>query len=191
MDTRRMIGSPTQHDAILAVLGASGIVAASGAIAVAVITYSLNATSARRIQKRERYAQITTTLVCLAELPYRIRRRTSNDQACLAALVDQIHTLQERLVCESALLWSECRWLAEKRDTAQRIIQSANREWVEDAWKLPPIATTAAFNLGNWGPKGLGDIVNDFATVLRWRFGWRWWINPLHRLVHRSSADLP
>jgi hypothetical protein len=165
----------------------TGIVTVAGAIIVAALTIAFNAAATRRRERRERYAAMTETLTAWSELPYRIRRRTSNDGERIDALVARMSDLQEHLSRDHALLRSECQWLADRRAATQRQVQSLIGPYIREAWDSPPATSTSAMNLNGWGPTGASDIISSFSADLRWRFGWRRVLAPF---LKRRAAKL-
>lgn len=139
------------------------------------------AISRRRAERRARYAVMGATLAAWCELPFRIRRRTSNSQVSLDKLTGHIHDLQQQFVLDCVDLRTECGWLADVRDQIQSIVQQQTKPWITEAWTTAPISTTAGMNLNGWGPAGLNKHIEQFALEARWRFGWRRALNPLRR----------
>ncbi|WP_373070346.1 hypothetical protein [Gemmatimonas sp.] len=172
----------SEDTSILDVLDQTGVFTVAGAIILATLTYALGVSSARRKERRERYSDMSATLAAWAELPFRIRRRTSDEPATLTALVAHVTELQECLRRDQAYLRAECVWLAERRDEVQTNIQRVVGPWINEAWTLPPCSTPASMNIGKWGPEGLEGTLNSFSCELKWRFGWRWMVR---RVVHR------
>lgn len=154
----------------------SVVVAAIGLIAI-ILTAWINAMLARRKQRRERYAAMAATLAAWIEVPYMIRRRTSNDREVIERLVAHVQALQHQLNVDHADLRAECRWLARCRDAAQRAVQQEVRPFIDDAWKMPPVASTSDLIVGDWGPTNCRSSLEAFVDALRWRFGWRRLLN--------------
>ncbi len=159
-----------------------------GGIATAALTAVAGVVSRRAAARRAVYAEMTATLAAWAELPYRIRRRVSDDPAALAELTGHLHGLQEQLVRQRAALRAECQWLADRRDAAENAIKADAAAWIREAWAMSPAAAPVAMNLNGWGPTELHLVVEGFACELRWRFGWRRASNPLRRLAHWPKA---
>lgn len=163
---------------------ASVVGAALGLVGV-IVTMWVNSLIARRRQRRERYAAMAATLAAWIELPFMIRRRTSNDKAAIDHIVTHIQGLQHQLTVDHAELRSDCRWLAKCRDEAQHAVQAAAKPYIDEAWNLPPISSTSELVIGEWGPTDARCSVEAFVDHLRWRFGWRWVLNPARRLTDR------
>lgn len=165
---------------------ASVVGAAIGLVGV-IVTMWVNSLIARRRQRRERYAAMAATLAAWIEVPFMIRRRTSNDKATIDRIVTHIQGLQHQLNVDHAELRSDCRWLAKCRDEAQRAIQAAAKPHIDQAWNLPPISSTSELVIGGWGPTDARWSVEAFVDHLRWRFGWRWMLNPVRRVANWAA----
>jgi hypothetical protein len=124
-------------------------------------------------RRRDAYAAAVKTLVALAEYPYRIRRRTSDDPDELARLVGIGHDLQEQLRCHQTWIITESRWVADiYRETIQAITDEtapASRA----AWTSEPINTGSGMNLGDWGPHDVLPSILRLQYAIACRFGWR------------------
>jgi hypothetical protein len=163
----------------------------SGA-AAGVIGAALGNTRANATARRERYAQAGRTLVAWAEYPYRIRRRTSDDAATLAALAERGHTLQEQIAESRAWIAAESRAMSEVFDGCLREVSALVGPACGTAWQQPPITTGAEMNLGEFGPRGIDRIAARLECALSYRFGWRrlmWrrWV--LQRLRQRACLS--
>jgi len=163
----------------LETMGTTGIVAAIAAILVVVLTAYFNASAEHRKSRAARYAAMVVNLTSWTELPYRVRRRPSNDTAVIAALVDRMHGFHERVVFDSAELAAECPWLGKRYEQALADIKAIALPFLKEAWASPGIGSAAGMNLNGWGPTGLNAIVLGWRTELRWRFGWRRLVNPV------------
>ena len=166
------------HQTWLETMGTTGIVAAVAAILVVVLTAYFNASAERRKSRAERYAAMVANLTSWTEVPYRIRRRPSDDPAVTATLVDRMHGLHERLVLDSAELAAECPWLGKRYEKALADIKAITLPFLNEVWVSPAVGTAAGMNLNGWGPTGLDIIVLGWRAELRWRFGWRRLVNP-------------
>lgn len=169
-------------------MGTTGVIAAVAAILVVVLTAYFTASAARRKTRAQRYATMVVNLTAWTELPYRVRRRPSDDPAVLAALVDQMHGLHERVILDSAELAAECPWLGKRYERALADIKAIALPFLNEAWASPGVGTAAGMNLNGWGPTDLNTIVLDWRAELRWRFGWRRLVNPA-RLALNSKPN--
>lgn len=167
------------HQTWLETMGTTGIVAAVAAILVVVLTAYFTASAERRKARAERYAAMVVNLTSWTELPYRVRRRPSNDPAVTSALADRIHALHERVVLDSAELAAECPWLGKRYERALADIKAIALPFLNEAWASPGVGTATGMNLNGWGPTGLNEIVLEWRGELRWRFGWRRLANPM------------
>lgn len=179
----------TAHQTWLQTLGGTGIVAASATILVAVLTASFTSNALRRRSRAERYAEMVATLAGWTELPFRIRRRQSDEASVLTPLIDRFHQLQERVVIDSAELAAECPWLATRYERALEQIRAGAAPYIIDAWATAPAPTLGGMNLKGWGPDGLNSVVTGWRGELRWRFGWRRLANPIRLTWQSFQAD--
>lgn len=161
------------------------IATVAGGLLVALIGHVLGGFSNRAEGRRARYAEMTRTLVAYSEIPYRIRRRTSDAPDTLAQLTSLIHDVQERLEQYQSYLGTEARWLARAHADAVCAIKAATATSIADAWNRPPIKTAAGMMLNGWGPGSLEEQRRIFTRHLRWRFGLRRPLNP-GRLLCRA-----
>jgi len=175
----------TADDSFWETVGNAGIYTAAAAVLVVVLKAAFDATADRAQQRRQRYAEMVAALVSWAELPFRIRRRSSNDPTVRAALVERTHELQERLVVHGAELSAECPWLSKRYDHALATVKAATAPRLNEAWKLPLITDVGDMNLSGWGPADVEGAVRSWRAELRWRFGWRRLLNPI-RLLRQS-----
>lgn len=179
-------GSPTALTIVLAVLGSSVLAGLLGTI--------LSNTRANATARRDRYAQVVRHMVAWNEYPYRIRRRTDDEPATLAALADRGHTLQEQLAEARAWVAGESRALSEVVDGCLRDLSVLVGSACSQAWQQPPITTGADMVLGDFGPRGISDIVTRMECAVAYRFGlrrlmWRRWV--LWRLRRRGHLSAP
>jgi hypothetical protein len=180
-----MIAAQGGSDSLWEVLGSAGIFTASAAILVVLLKFAMDASAGLNQRRRERYAELVAALVAWAELPFRVRRRVSDEPAVRAELAAQVHQLQERLVLGGAELAAECTWLSKRFDASLATIKFATAPFLAEAWQLSPIDSAEGMNLAGWGPVGSEDIVRAWRSELRWRFGWRRSVNPIRLLVQR------
>ena len=146
------------------------VVAALTAIATMVVTRAAEATNRRR----DRYAEAVQTLVAWIEFPYRVRRRTDDDPATLAALADRGHDLQERLACHEAWIATEHPDLAGTYADSRAAIGAIVGPAVTEAWQCPPVLEPADMNLDGWGPGAeCRDVIAKLQHEIENRFGIR------------------
>jgi hypothetical protein len=169
----------TTNPTLLETMGTTGIIAGIAAVLVVVLTAYFTASAARRKSRAERYAAMVVSLTAWTELPYRVRRRPSDDPSVMAALVDRMHGLHEQVVLDSAELAAECPWLGKRYERALVEIKAIALPYLNEAWASPAVGTAAGMNLNGWGPTGLNTIVLGWRSELRWRFGWRRLVNPV------------
>ena len=188
-----MIAVQGDSESLWEVLGSAGIFTAAAAVLVVLLKFAMDASAGLSQRRRERYAELVAALVAWAELPFRIRRRISDEPAVRAELAAQVHQLQERLVVGGAELAAECTWLSKRFDASLATIKSVTAPFLADAWQSAPIDSPEGMNLSGWGPVGSEDIVRAWRSELRWRFGWRRLVNPIRlliqRIVRRSASE--
>ena len=124
-------------------LVASVIAICAGAGATMIVTRSSEAFNRRR----DRYAEAVRTLVAWAEYPYRVRRRTDDDPATLAALANHGHDLQERLAYHQVRIATDHPDLARSYAKARSVIDAVVGPAIRDAWRSSPATKAADMNL--------------------------------------------
>jgi hypothetical protein len=127
-------------------------------------------------ERRDRYASAVGHLVAWQELPYRIRRRTSDAAEVLKELADHGHDLQEKLAIDRAWIASESGRTAVFYDQACNLIRRTAGDAARDGWTKPPVTAPADMNLG--GPLSPempleARHIDALNTAISWRFGWR------------------
>ena len=147
-------------------------VISSGVVAALINTISGNLRANANI-RRDRYAQAVRYLIAWGEYPYRIRRRTDDDPATLAALVDRGHALQEQRAEIAGWIAAESRTLGEIFDRCRRDLGVIVGPACAEAWNSPPASTSAAMNLGSFGPRGVEAIAARLERACQYRFGLR------------------
>ncbi|MGH9228305.1 MAG: hypothetical protein ACRD07_06145 [Acidimicrobiales bacterium] len=145
-------------------------VAALTAIATMLVTHAGEATNRRR----DRYAEAVQTLVAWTEFPYRVRRRTDDEPATIAALADRGHDLQERLACHEAWIATEHPDLARAYADARATITDVVGPAVSEAWESAPVMKASDMNLNGWGPGAdCKDTITALQHQIERRFGVR------------------
>jgi hypothetical protein len=145
----------------------------SSAVVASIIGAVLNYRRDLAAVRRERYAAAVSLLAARAEYPYRIRRRTSDDLAVLAALAERGHELQERLAEARAWISSESPALGRMYAQALQRIDSEVAMSAASAWSSPPVTTAQGMNLVDFGPRNTQQHIEWFQGTTRFRFGWR------------------
>jgi hypothetical protein len=131
--------------------------------------------------RRDRYAEISKTLTAWCEMPYRVRRRTSDDPEVLAALADRAHDLQERLASHRAWVKTENGRAARVFDETLKTISAKVGPAMNDAWTRPKVNEPKDMNLEGWGPAGCQADLDRFESEVCWRFGFRRLVGPVRR----------
>jgi hypothetical protein len=160
------------------------IVAGLTAIVTMMVTKAGEATARRR----DRYAEAVKTLVSWSELPYRVRRRTDDTPATIAALADRGHDLQEQLACHEAWIAADDPRLARSYAQARTTIAAAVGPALTEAWNSAPVARASEMNLGAWGP---GAICRVAITELQADISSRFGIRRLRRRPGQTEAAHP
>jgi hypothetical protein len=166
------------------------IVAAAVTAAVTLVVFVagalVNQRAALNKARRERYANAYRDLVAWTELPYRIRRRTSDSPEVLADLAAQFHDLQERIACDSAWIRSDHtpvgRWFAGTTAALKRRCAPA----IAEAWKQPPVAGPDGMVLGDIG-LDVTELLEFAATVVAYPFTARRF-DPFRKLTLEDAA---
>ena len=190
MVTKILIVAPTATNAGTATTALTIALSILGSSVVAgLISSLLGSARANATARRERYAQVVRCLVAWAEYPYRIRRRTGDDPATLAALADRGHALQEQLAESRAWVAAESPAISEVYDGCVRDLTALVGPACVAAWREPPITTSGGMNLVDFGPRGIEGIVARMECAIIYRFGIRRlmvrpWV--LHRLRRRA-----
>jgi hypothetical protein len=164
----------------------SGVVAAF----VNAVTGNLRANANIR---RDHYAKAVRSLIAWGEYPYRIRRRTDDESATLAALADRGHSLQEQRAEISGWIAAESRTLSRVFDQCVQEVANVVGPACVQAWELPPVTSAGGMNLHDFGPRGLDTIVARMEHACRYRFGIRQLMWPgliRHRLSRWERANL-
>lgn len=166
----------------LETLGTTGIVAVVGGLLVVLLTAYCTGLAKRKQERTARYGVMVATLTSWAEMPYRVRRRLSNDPTVTQPLIDRFHDLQEQLARDTAELAAECPWLFKRHRMAADEIRDCTKPFIAAAWEAEPTGVPGGMNLNGWGPTGCGEAIQTFQSELRYRFGWRRVINPIRLL---------
>jgi hypothetical protein len=166
----------------LETLGTTGVIALVGGLLVVLLTAYCTGLATRKQDRSARYGVMVATLTSWVEMPYRVRRRLSNDQTVTQPLIDRFHDLQEQLARDTAELAAECPWLFKRHRVAADEIRDCTKPFIAEAWETEPIGVLGEMNLNGWGPTGCDAAIQAFQSELRYRFGWRRVINPIRLL---------
>ena len=152
---------------------ALGIVLLGSSVVSAWVAHTLSRRSGEVQARREGYAAASRVLIRRAEYPYRVRRRVSNDDAVVSALVELGHTLQEDLAACRIWVKSESGLVGARFEAALAAIDVCIGTSTSEAWEAEPITDPPGMRLGAWGPGDCTSAIVDFETAVTWRFGWR------------------
>ncbi len=173
---------------VVAGIGVLGVIV--GALVSAIMTRWSEAVARRRAG----YAACVKALVAYGELPYRIRRRTSDNAEELSRLANLGHDIQEDLRCQRAWVRSENRWVGERLDEVVDNMRTHIGPASREAWDLPPVKKASGMNLKEWGPRVAVDIeIARFERAMLNRFGLPWVAGLLgeHPVTVPAAASYP
>jgi hypothetical protein len=142
-------------------------------LASGALTYFLQAHNANKDRRRHGYAEAVAGVVGWIEYPFRVRRRTSDDPETLGSLVDQGHTLQERLAFSTSWVAADD---ADNYEAYSRLVQNVKAEvvpLVQDAWNSTPITQASEMNLNGWGTPQANTAskhVSEFLDTVKRHF---------------------
>jgi hypothetical protein len=182
VETASSAGTPTWVNILLAVAGSAIVANLLGAF----LTRLRAGADARRV----RYAQAARLLVARAEYPYRIRRRTSDDQATLTALADRGHDLQEQLGDARAWITGESRALGGLYGRTLLAIDEEAGPACQTAWCSAPVTSPSDMNIRDFGPRGTQKHVDAFTSAVHYRFGWRRALPTWYLTRHLTRSDV-
>lgn len=163
-----------------------GLVVGSSLVTV-VLGKLLDRGASAAAARREGYARAARALVAWNEYPYRIRRRTSNDQEVVAGLVARGHDLQEELASAHAWVVADAPWMGEVFAAQRKTLSARVGPCCKEAWNSEPVRTTAEMNLNGWGPGSPEEVLNSFHAAVAWRFGPRRLVSFVGRRLHRPK----
>ncbi|WP_157536687.1 hypothetical protein [Kitasatospora mediocidica] len=148
---------------VLALLGST--------VVAGVIAHILTGLRAGAAARRDRYAAAVRVLVARIEYPYRIRRRTDNEPATLAALASTGHDLQERLAEARAWIAAESRAIGEVLDTCLTELDQPFKQACQDAWSSPAVNGPEQMNLNGFGLGNQQALISRMEFAIGYRFG--------------------
>ncbi|WFE30292.1 hypothetical protein O7623_14370 [Solwaraspora sp. WMMD791] len=152
----------------------------SGIVATLINTITGNL-KASADYRRDRYAEAIRYLVAWSEYPYRIRRRTDDEPATLAALAERGHALQEQRAAIAAWIASESRVAKLVFDDCTREISTFVGPACAMAWRSAPITAASDMVLGKSAQPESQIAIQRMEHMIRHRFGlyrlmWRTWV---------------
>ena len=146
------------------------------------VALALNRASEAANRRRDHYADAVAALVAWIEFPYRVRRRTDDEPATLAALAAHGHELQEKLARHQAWILAENSTVAEAYRNARSTIAPLVGAALREAWATAPASTAQAMNLGDWGPgRECAAAICAIEKAIANRFTWKGTIKALGR----------
>ena len=152
------------------------VVAAAIAALVAVLVYFLGQRQATVERKRRASAEAIADALSWLELPYRIRRRTSDTPETLGALAERVHHLQERLLFHDNWLRIEVPQAYPKYQELVRGVKEVALPFIREAWNTAPIDGASSMNVGDLGIRPDPELVEGFSDEVKKQLAlWRIW----------------
>ena len=126
--------------------------------------------------RREQYAEATRSLYRLREMPYRIRRRMSDEPELLGALASRLHDLQEEIDYWRSWTANEHKLMGDAFNEAAEQVRSAVHPCIDSAWEGNHLQHAREMVLKNdpCGPYDLNaatSAIEEFSALSRYRFG--------------------
>lgn len=162
--------SPSWGTLITVVLGSS--------LVSSLISFGLSGLRTSAEVRREGYAETSRVLIARVEFPYRVRRRTNDEPDTLAELSRKGSDIQERLAAQRTWVSAESRTMSRILDKICEEIAAEVGRCATDAWAHPAISRPEQMNLGDWGPRSTGELLDRFRRAAGYRFGWRRMLPP-------------
>lgn len=146
------------------------------AIVVGFLSWWLRRWGSARDRKRERYAETIQNLVAWYELPYRIRRRVSDDPSELLRVSQQAHKLQERMANDQAWVAMEQRIIGAEYVRCLQALREQVLPCAQKAWNSEPATEPKRMNvtdLDSMTP--VNQLISTYTsmTATRFRFAHR------------------
>jgi hypothetical protein len=126
------------------------IITGAGAVVAAAVTYALTQRAGRRDQQAKAFAKALATIEEYANMPYRIRRRSSEARHEISKELDKI---QSRIAFQHAWLQIEAPKVAAAYDRLVRAARSEAGEQMKKAWTQPPPTSDEEMTLGGAYPR--------------------------------------
>ncbi len=142
----------------------------------AVVVYFFALRRKRLDEKKQTCAKALAQALAWLELPYRIRRRMSNEPEVLRGIVDRTHQLQEDLLFYQAWMRIE---LPAANEAYRALVAAAKGAVLEPArlaWRTEPVSAAEGMNIGDLKIGSIETEVDEFARVVRKDLSWwRFW----------------
>ena len=152
------------------------VVATAIAALIAVLVYFLGQRHAAVERKRRASAEAIADALSWLELPFRIRRRTSDNPETLGALAERVHHLQERLLFHENWLRIEVPRAYPKYQKLVRGVKEVVSPFLEEAWNTSPIKGASSMNVGDLGIRLEPGLVEVFSDEVKKQLAlWRIW----------------
>jgi len=151
---------------------------AVGSLAITAFLFAIERRASAVQAARERFGAALGDVQRWMELPYRVRRRASGDEARYA-LAAEVSSLQERLAFHSAWLQVEGKEVSAAYDALLKAARGQVRTHIRDAWSAEPISEDSGMNLQDFEVPV--DVVTETDAYLQavrkhtavWSI-WRW-----------------
>jgi len=173
-----------------------GLVLTTGFV-TAVVTKLFDKGAKRDERVRDGYAATTAALVAWGEFPYRVARRTSDENDALAALASRGHDAQEMLACRRAWVVGESAVMGEAYAAIAAQLRPQVAVATQAAWRRLAIGSGSGMVLSDGEKLPSVDVqlaVDLWCVALRYRFGWRRWVflpATLRAALRRRGIPLP
>ncbi|MFI0411830.1 hypothetical protein [Actinomadura sp. 3N508] len=125
----------------------AGVIAVLGTAITATLTYALSQRASRRERQVKSFADALAAVEDYAELPYRVRRRLTSDEA-RHTLTEEISRVQARIAFHQGWLQIEAPHVAVRYDQLVRAAKRQAGGQMKEAWELSPVQADAAMSLG-------------------------------------------
>lgn len=134
------------------------------AVTAAAVTWYL----ARLSERRRLYAEATKAALAWLELLYRVRRRGSDDEVVVRALVDRFHDAQEQISFYEGWIGSESEGMAASYRTFVRGVKGKTEHLITEAWNRPPRPLPGNAVAGEDHPGGaVSELTDEFLRQVR------------------------
>jgi hypothetical protein len=140
------------------------VITGGGVVIAAAVTYGLTQRAGRRERQAKEFAEALIAIEEYANMPYRIRRRSSDARHEISAELDKI---QSQIAFQHAWLQIEALEVAAAYDRLVRAARSEAGEQMKKAWIQPPPTSDEEMSLGGAYPRAELDTARrDCITAM-------------------------
>lgn len=165
--------APFEVPAWLWLIGAAAALMVSSGLVGQLLTSAIVRLRETAAVRRDKYSRAVELLTARIEYPYRIRRRTSDDPAAIAALAADGHRLQEQLAATRAWITTESSVVGEVFAQSLAGLDEPFKLACRQAWASPPVTSAAGMNLNGFGMGNQQQLVDAVEHAAAYRFGIR------------------